>query len=108
MRFDADSDSYKNVVKDFYAKDVAVGFLISPRTKELVIENCTIVNADVGITDTDGSGVLIDCGGEADISTRYVDRIKTTEALIPWPNETLIKEDMCRSGERQSDWCFFG
>ncbi|MBL4689591.1 MAG: hypothetical protein JKY37_33700, partial [Nannocystaceae bacterium] len=36
---------------------------------------------------------------------RYVDGIKTDDALFPFPNESLAKANMCADGERQSDWC---
>ncbi len=36
---------------------------------------------------------------------RYIDGTKTDELLFPFPNEDLIKRDMCAQTERQSDWC---
>ena len=108
MRFDPDMQTSDNVVRDFYVRDVKIGFVINTRMTDLVIDKCTMVRANVGQTNTSSGSTAIDCGGPADTQYRYVDRVKTTEPIFPFENEALIKRDLCGSGERQSDWCSSG
>ncbi len=62
---------------------------------------------------------LADDGGDmgATVVKRYVDGTLTSADLWPWPNESLIKEQMCgagyltsigRSGSNTPDWCQSG
>lgn len=89
-------------IRDFYVRSVNIGIAVKPIYKKVTVENCTMIgvkkNSLVG-------GKKVACSSNADIQFRYVDGEKTTQPLWPWPNEQLIKNDMCASGERQSDWC---
>ncbi len=84
------------VIRDFYMRDVAADFVIKS-VYQFQITDCARVNVNEESPD-------ITCTG-ADLTTRYQDRVKTSEPLFPWPNEARIKQDMCANGERQSDWC---
>lgn len=89
-------------IKDFYVRSVNVGIVFNPIYDGVIIDDCTM-------TDVSNNGFIggqsINCNNDADIQFKYVDGVKTTEALWPWPNEGKIKADMCASDERQSDWC---
>lgn len=45
------------------------------------------------------------CHIGADLTRQYLEKKKTQLPLFPWPNESLINNDMCDAAERQSDWC---
>jgi hypothetical protein len=99
LRYDASTLTYDNVIRDFYVKGSNVGMVINNAVVDPVIADCTMI--DVG----QASNVGANCGSGADLTTRYVDRVKTTAPLFPWKNEDVIKAQMCAPGERQSDWC---
>ncbi|MFK5948628.1 MAG: hypothetical protein QM500_07665 [Methylococcales bacterium] len=107
MQFDAAgaAKAQNNVVKDFYVNYSNFGVVIPSYITDLAMDNCTFLNINV----TDVSGGLQNnigiCDGTADIGAVYKNRVKTSNDLFPWKFEALIKTDMCRSGERQSDWC---
>ena len=105
LRFEADCTSKDNLVKDFYVRGSDIGIVVGGQETGLVLDNCTF--DDIANTEVTGGGANKDasCGGSADIGAKYVNRVKVSNDLFPWPNETLIKTDMCRTGERQSDWC---
>ena len=90
---------------DFYVRSSDFGIMIGIKESGLVLDNCTFL--DIANTDVTGNGANASatCGGSATLGAKYVDRVKVSNNLFPWPNEDLIKRDMCRSGERQSDWC---
>ncbi|WP_444996068.1 PKD domain-containing protein [Aliikangiella sp. IMCC44359] len=89
-------------IKDFYVKDAHLGIAVNPLYENTVISHCTMINVT-----SNGSvdGSLVECNGDADVSVRYINGVKTTEPLFPFAHETLIKRDMCANNERQSDWC---
>jgi len=79
------------------------------------------VVADCSLSGLSGQAVVIssiplptttvdNCGADgATLPTpKYVDGEDTGEALFPFPNEALIRRDLCAAGERQSDWCLSG
>jgi hypothetical protein len=89
-------------IKDFYVRSVNVGIVVNPIYDNVSISECTMTEvSDNGFIE----GQSIDCNDGADIQFKYIDGVKTTESLWPWPNEAKIKADMCASDERQSDWC---
>ncbi len=96
IRLEADCTSKDNVIKDFYVRGSDYGIAVGSKETGLTLENCTLL--DIAISSAD-------CGGRATLGAKYVDRVKISEDLFPWPNEAMIKQDMCASGERQSEWC---
>jgi hypothetical protein len=105
LRFEADCTSMDNVVKDFYVSNSDYGIVISSRETGLQLDNCTFSNILIEDISSGGNNANATCPGSADVGAKYIDRVKVSNNLFPWPNEALIKQDMCRSGERQSDWC---
>ncbi len=103
LRLDPDTESFDNIVRDFYVKGSDLGILSNDKMTGLIVENCTFI--DVGIETSIPGMPSVNCGSGADISVRYKDRIKTSEPLFPFAQEGLIKRDMCNVNERQSDWC---
>ncbi|MCF6193687.1 MAG: hypothetical protein L3J46_05060 [Kangiellaceae bacterium] len=103
QRFDPATDTFNNRVKDFYVRGSDVAFVSNDRMKSIDIASCTLL--DVGQLGSIPGQPEIDCGGGADITKRYINRVKTDTLLFPWLNEDLIKADMCANNERQSDWC---
>ncbi len=103
FRLDASTDTYGNVARDFYVRNSAAFILGNSRIRQIEIGACTLVNvANNGSVPGNND---IQCNNDADITHRYVSRVKTTDLLFPWTNEAMIKEHLCASGERQSDWC---
>ena len=85
------------IVKDFYMRDSKTDFAVHP-SYDISITKCTRENVE-------NESSTYNCNNDADISVRYQDGVKTSDALFPFNHEALIKRDMCASGERQSDWC---
>jgi len=96
------SPSSDILVKDFFVSGSRVGVGVNPRYQNFKIENCTMTGVKKNISK---KGSRQHCQGNADIDFKYIDGNKTDQPLWPWPNQELIKRDMCAEGERQSDWC---
>ncbi len=105
LRFEADCTAENNVVKDFYVRGSDFGIVISSKETGLAITGCTFENIVTADISGGGANSNATCAGSADIGARYVDRLKVAGSVFPWVNEALIKADLCRSGERQSEWC---
>lgn len=91
-------------IKDFFVANADYAIVINPAYTLVTVGNCTNHNALLG------DGVYtnqqpIACNGDADISVRYENGVKTASPLFPFDYENLIKRDMCDPAERQSDWC---
>lgn len=89
-------------IQDIYIRSVDAGIVVNPIYDNITVGNCTMINVN---NNSLVDGKEVECNGDADIQNRYVDGVKTGEPLWPWPNEALIKADLCANGERQSDWC---
>lgn len=85
------------IVRDHFLRGSEFDFVIKPNY-QFEITDCTRV---------DVANETVACGGGADIGVRYVDGVKSSESLFPFPSEAFAKADMCASGERQSDWCSY-
>jgi len=107
MMFDAAGAAVarNNVIKDFYVNGSNVGVVIPSYINDLAMNNCTFLNIDVINVQGGAQNNVGVCDGTSSFGAVYVDRVKISNNLFPWKNEALIKDDMCRSGERQSDWC---
>jgi len=103
MRFDGNSRSNaaNNVIKDFTVIGSDIGVVIPSYVKNLNIQNCSFLNIDKREISTE----RFTCKGHAQYNVKYLNRKKTTQKLFPLKHQALIKADMCRSGERQSEWC---
>jgi len=88
-------------IKDFFARSVGSAFVFKPIYQNVNIESCTTVDV---ISDGNDGSQAVSCADDA-LPIRYVDGVATSDPLAPWPNELLIKRDMCDAAERQSDWC---
>lgn len=89
-------------IQDIYIRSVDAGIVVNPIYENITVSNCTLINVN---NNSLVGGKAVECNDDADIQNKYIDGIKTGESLWPWPNEDLIKADMCANGERQSDWC---
>ncbi len=105
LRFEADCTSKDNRVQDFVVNHSDFGIVVSAKETGLVLKNCTFQNIATNQIAGAGKNAEARCEGTAEVGARYVDREKVGNDLFPWPNQALIKRDMCREGERQSDWC---
>ncbi|MFK5948629.1 MAG: hypothetical protein QM500_07670 [Methylococcales bacterium] len=105
LRFEAEGIAKNNVVRDFYVNGSDFGIVFSKNEKGLIIENCTFKNIIRAKIAGGGKNKRRICSGSAEIGAKYKNRVKVSNKLFPWPNEELIKADLCRSGERQSTWC---
>ena len=105
LRFEADCTSKNNVVEDFYVRHSDYGIVTSGKETGLQLNNCTFIDVIKKDVSGSGSNSNVICGGVADLGAKYINRIKVSHDLFPWKNEDLIKNDFCRRGERQSDWC---
>ena len=107
MRFDAAGAAVaeNNVIKDFYVNKSNNGVIIPSYITDLEMDNCTFLNIDMSNIVGGSQNNVGVCNGTSSFGAVYVDRAKVSNNLFPWKNEALIKADMCRSGERQSDWC---
>jgi len=94
-----------NVIKDFYVNKSNVGVVIPSYINDLTMDNCSFLNIDILDVSGGAQNNIGVCNGTSSFGAVYVNRVKVSNALFPWKNEVLIKVDMCRSGERQSDWC---
>ena len=102
LRADQKGTGSKNItVKDFIVRDVGAAFVFKTDYQNVTIENCTTIDVN---NDGQAEGQQINCDDDA-LPIRYVNGVATSDSLAPWPNEGLIKRDMCDAGERQSDWC---
>jgi hypothetical protein len=89
-------------IADFYVRSVSRGIAVNPLYQNITIDNCTMLQVDdQGGTDSNPAN----CNNDADVSVRYINGVKTSEALFPFAHQALIKRDMCANGERQSAWC---
>ncbi len=80
IRFDVDTKSFNNVVRDFYVRGSGTAFVSNWNTLGLVVSDCTLIDvAEMGSIPGQSS---ISCGNGADIAHRYVDRVKTSELLF--------------------------
>ncbi|MDC0598753.1 hypothetical protein OAP18_02820, partial [Gammaproteobacteria bacterium] len=95
-------------VTDFYIRAVRTGIAVNPLYQNFIVSKCTTIDVENDGQIGSSGGGLITCGDDADISVRYVEGVKTSEALFPFAHQALIKRDLCESGERQSDWCLTG
>lgn len=89
-------------IADFYVRSVGTGMVFNPIYQNITIDNCTMIQVgEQGGTQSSSAN----CNNDADVTRRYENGVKTSEALFPFAHQSLIKRDMCASGERQSAWC---
>ncbi len=109
---DSNVGGYNGIIKDFVIRGASVGVQIIGGAEQYSVDNCEIVDV-VGFEVSIGSipnptTSVVNCGGSNQIREypRYKNGVKSeSEALFPFPYESLIKRDMCNQNERQSDWC---
>lgn len=84
-------------VRDLYCQGSEYALVFTqPEYSAIEINDCTFVDViNMGNENCTGS--------PADIEHRYIDGVKTTQTVFPFPIEARAKSDMC--SYRQSDWC---
>ncbi|MBV1861065.1 MAG: hypothetical protein KUG77_21790 [Nannocystaceae bacterium] len=98
-------------IEDFTVHGAAIGVHILGGATEYTVEGCSLTqiageNTIIGNIPAPTT-TLTNCNehGAESPTMRSVDGVKTDELLFPFPNEDLIKRDICAEEERQSDWC---